>query len=99
MKKVILANITIIVVLVFFLELVSNFFKLSNLKGIEPGLIITNEDIHQMLPNSSGIHFGQKIYIDQYGFRVPSKDFFYKKNNMSIYMTRRAEYTYSRLEE
>ena len=48
MKKVILANITIIVVFIFFLELVSNFFKLSNLKGIEPGLIIANGDIHQM---------------------------------------------------
>ena len=54
MKKVILANITIIVVFVFFLELVSNFFKLSNLKGIEPGLIIANGDIHQMSANSSG---------------------------------------------
>ena len=39
-----------------------------------------------MSPNSSGIHFGQKIYIDQYGFRVPSKDFFYKKNNKSIFI-------------
>lgn len=86
MKKVILANITIIVVFIFFLELVSNFFKLSNLKGIEPGLIIANGDIHQMSANSSGIHFGQKIYIDQYGFRVPSKDFFYKKNNKSIFI-------------
>ena len=75
MKKVILANITIIVVFVFFLELVSNFFKLSNLKGIEPGLIITNEIFIKCYLTVLVFTLVKKSYIDQYGFRVPSKDF------------------------
>mgnify|MGYP001183955204 CR=1 FL=1 len=79
MKKVIIANIFIIIVFAFFLELSANFFKLSNLKGIEPGLIITNGALHQMSPNNSGIHFGEKIYTDKFGFRVPSNKYFYKK--------------------
>ena len=35
--------------------------------GIEKGLIKVKNDIHVMVPNSSGIHFGQKIYIDKNG--------------------------------
>ena len=81
MKKVILLNISIIIVLVFFLEFIANFFKLSSLNGIEPGLIINNGALHQMSPNSSGIHFGEKIYTDKYGFRVPSSKYLYKKKN------------------
>lgn len=86
MKKVILINIFIIIVLAFFLEFIANFFKLSNLKGIEPGLIVTNGDLHLMSPNNSGIHFGEKIYTDKYGFRVPSNKYLYKKNNNSIFI-------------
>ena len=79
MKKVILLNISIIIVLVFFLEFIANFFKLSSLNGIEPGLIINNCALHQMSPNSSGIHFGEKIYTDKYGFRVLQANTFIKR--------------------
>lgn len=87
MKKIILTNLIFIFFIIFFLEFIFNFFRLSNLKGIEPGLMITEENIHKMSPNSSGIHYGEKIFIDNKGFRVPNKNYTYnKKNKGSIFI-------------
>ena len=64
MKKIILINIIVLTSILIFLELIANFFKISNLMGIEPGLIGNyKNNIHRIIPNSSGIHFGQKIFI------------------------------------
>ena len=49
--------------------------------GIESGLIYKKNNINYLRPNKDGIVFGQKVTIDQYGFRVPSKDFKYTQNN------------------
>ena len=84
MKKIIFFNLIIITTVIFFLEIISNFFKFSNLKGIESGLIITSDNEHKMKPNRSGIIFGQKIFTDKYGFRVPSQNFEYEENNKSV---------------
>lgn len=81
MKKIIIFNFTIVFLLIFFLELFSNLFKLSGLMGIESGLIYKKNNINYLRPNKDGIVFGQKVTIDQYGFRVPSKDFKYAENN------------------
>ena len=84
MKKIIFFNLIIITTVIFFLKIISNFFKFSNLKGIESGLIITSDNEHKMKPNRSGIIFGQKIFTDKYGFRVPSQNFEYEENNKSV---------------
>ena len=64
MKKILTVNFFIILIIIIFLEFIANIFKLSNLKGIEPGLINTNNEIHKMYPNVSGTHYGKKIFID-----------------------------------
>jgi len=85
MKKIILINIIVLIFILIFLELIANFFKISNLMGIEPGLIGNyKNNIHRMIPNSSGIHFGQKIFIDSNGYRVPYKDYEYNDSNNSV---------------
>ncbi len=85
MKKIILINIIIIIFILIFLELIANIFRISNLMGIEPGLIKNYENnIHRMVPNSSGIHFGKKIFIDDYGYRVPYKNYKYNNSNKSM---------------
>ncbi len=81
-KKIILINIIVIILLVITLEVFAKFFKISNLMGIEKGLIKVSNDIHVMVPESSGIHFGQKIYIDKNGFRVPYENYNYKGNDI-----------------
>ena len=76
MKKIIFINVIIVIFILIIFELISNFFQLSNLKGIEPGIIDTTKGkIHKMAPNSSGILFGKKIFIDKNGFRVPEKNY------------------------
>jgi hypothetical protein len=87
MKKIVFLNIITVIFILFFFELVANFFKLSNLKGIEPGLIdSSNNRIHKMIPNSSGIHFGKEIFIDKNGFRVPQKNYEYVSTSKSIFI-------------
>jgi len=83
-KKILLINLATVFITIFFLEILSNYLKLSNLKGIEKGLIDTRNSIHKMIPGSSGIHFGKKIFIDEYGLRVPFKGYSYNEKNRSI---------------
>jgi hypothetical protein len=86
MKKILTVNFFIILIIIIFLEFIVNIFKLSNLKGIEPGLINTSNKIHKMYPNVSGTHYGKKIFIDNNGFRVPYKDYNYDNSNNSIFI-------------
>ena len=86
MKKILAINISFIFVILIFLEFIVKYFELSNLKGIEKGLINTENQIHKMVPNSSGILYNKKVFIDKNGFRVPSKFFPYSKDNNSIFI-------------
>ena len=81
MKKVFIINLGVILFILISLEFVANFFNLSSLRGIEKGLINTNRPIHKMIPGSSGVHFGKKIFIDEYGFRSPHKNYKYNNNS------------------
>ena len=81
MKKIITLNFIIVFLLIIFLELISNFFKLSSLMGIQKGLIYEKDNTHYLSPNKEGIIFNKRVFIDKYGFRVPSKDFKYSKYN------------------
>ena len=85
MKKVLIINIGIIFLILISLEFVANFFKFSNLRGMEKGLMNTNHSIHNMIPGTSGIHFGKRIFIDKYGFRSPHENYKYN-NNESIFI-------------
>ena len=72
MKKVFIINLGIVFFILISLELLANFLKLSDLRGIEKGLIDTNHAIHKMIPESSGVQFGKRIFIDKYGFSSSS---------------------------
>ena len=81
MKKVFIINLGVVFFILISLELVANFFKLSNLRGIEKGLIDSNHRIHKMIPGSSGVLFGKRIFIDKYGFRSPQENYVYNSND------------------
>jgi len=91
MKKIILINFFLIIFITISLELLANFFKISNLMGIDQNLIKTNLNNHiTYKKNSSGIVFNNLVYTDQYGFRVPqpnppSSDYKYSKNQSVIF--------------
>jgi hypothetical protein len=87
MKKIIFINVVVVIFILFIFEFTANFLQLSNLQGIEPGLIDNSKNkIHKMIPNSSGIHFGKEIFIDKNGFRVPKKNYKYNKSSKSIFI-------------
>ena len=77
MRKIIILNFLIVILLVIFFELISNFFKLSGLMGIQDGLIYEKENTNYLLPNNEGTIFNQRVFTDEHGFRVPSKNFKY----------------------
>ena len=77
MKKIFIINLAVIILLITFLELISNFFKLSNIVGIEKELINDNDEVIYLRPNKKGLIFGEEVFTDSYGFRVPSKNFKY----------------------
>ena len=86
MKKVIFINFVILICIILLLEIFANFFKLSGLMGIESGLIYNKNGIHYLTPKSNGKVFNKKVFIDRYGYRVPTSDYNYvgKKNILII---------------
>ena len=75
MKKIIVINFFIVFFLVFFLEIISNFLKLSNLMGIQEGLIYSKNGTNYLSPYKKKIVFNEKVFIDDFGMRVPNIDY------------------------
>ena len=74
-----------VIFLILFLEVIINFFNLSNLLGIKKELIYDKNGSHYLTPNTSGKVFGVKIFTDDNGFRIPESNFKYKgKKNIYI---------------
>ena len=86
MKKIFIINLGIVFFILISLELLANFLKLSDLRGIEKGLIDTNHAIHKTIPGSSGVQFGKRIFIDKYGFRSPRENYDYNNSNDSVFI-------------
>ena len=62
-----------------FLEIIVGVFKLSNLMGIDKHLILyKSQSEYKFHPNSSGKVFNEMIFTDNFGFRVPRKNFKYR---------------------
>ena len=90
MKKIIFFNFFFTILIIFTLELLANFLKISNLMGVDSELINTNNENHiTYKKNSTGLIFNNRIFTDQYGFRIPQpviskSDFKYNKNQSII---------------
>ncbi len=85
MKKTIILNIIFLTILIVFLELIINFFNLSQIMGIDSKIVLKNEENFSLKKNSNGKIFGEEVYTDKYGFRVPAKKYKYYKNKSSIF--------------
>lgn len=85
MKKIILINIFILILLIFFLELGVRFFKLVNLLGHNKNLFVENTIPRAHKPNIESIVFGKKVFTDKYGFRIP-KNHTYKEGRKSFFI-------------
>ena len=86
MKKILFINFIILIFIISFLELIARFFNLSTLTGIDPGLMYEKNDNHFMVPNSNGLIFDAKIFIDKNGYRVPSESYKYDGSKNIIFI-------------
>ena len=75
MKKVFINNLLITLIFFLILEIFLKNFGLVQLKG-------HGEEIREKKTNIESISFGKKVYLDEYGYRVPYKGFKYKENRI-----------------
>ena len=80
MKKIILINFLFILTFLFLVEIFSRILNIANFTGINKDLIIKNHDYLKNKENIKTKAFGKKVYTDQYGFRIPYKNYLYKKD-------------------
>ena len=77
MKKIFFINLITIISIILILELIIRFFNYSNLMGADSKLFNWQNGHHYLTPNSSGLVFNTKVYIDKSGYRVPYNSFAY----------------------
>ena len=84
MKKIIVINLIVVISLIFLLEIFANIFKLSGLMGMDANLLFKKNGVQYFKPNSTGKIFNKKVFIDKYGYRVPSLNYNYTGKNILI---------------
>lgn len=84
MKKILIVNFFGVLLLIIFFEIISNFFKLSGLMGIQNGLLYEKNKTNFLNPNKKGIVFDEIVFTDRYGYRVPSINFEYLNKNSNF---------------
>jgi len=77
MKKTILINISLILTFFLIFEFFLRVLDLSSLRGLSESYSKNNR-------NLEGKAFGEKFYTDQYGYRVPNKNYLYDKKKDNI---------------
>ena len=80
MKRIILINLSLIILFIIFSELFIGFFKLSEIMGIDSNFFIEGDNTYSFKKNGEGKVYGKLIYTDNDGFRMPNKEFNYQKN-------------------
>ena len=56
---------------------------MADLTGVSKNMLIFDKSIHRNATNVEAIVFSKKAFTDEFGFRVPNKNFQYNKNNSS----------------
>lgn len=81
MRKLIIINIFFVFIFLFLAEFFSRILNLADFTGINKDLIVRNYDSFKNRENIETKVFGKIVYIDKYGYRVPDKNYLYKKDN------------------
>ena len=99
MKKILIYNVCIFFGILFLLEISIRTLNLANLLGIKSDILIKNSNPISYYPNRSSIVFGKKIFTDEYGFRVPKKNFKYEGNKKFLILGDSTSYGVGAVEE
>ena len=84
MKKIILFNIIIVIIIFLSLEFSLRVFNIITLQGFEKDTFYKNEGVVYHYPNVMRTIMGKKIRTDNNGFRVPLEKINYKNNLQTI---------------
>ena len=63
MKRIILINLSLIVLFIIFSELFIGFFKLSGIMGIDSNLLIEGKNTYSFKKNSEGKVYGKHLCL------------------------------------
>ena len=77
MKKIFINNLLIILFFFFIFEILLRTFDLADLRGHGKELLEKQTNVETTV-------FGKKVFLDQYGYRVPNIKFSYKENAKKI---------------
>jgi hypothetical protein len=84
MKKIIFFNLIIFSIIVISCEIFLKSFKISQLMGIDSKILTFKDGIHFLTPNSSGLVFSKRVFIDKNGNRVPKEEIKINQNENII---------------
>tara|TARA_B100000963_G_scaffold361409_1_gene396605 strand:- start:3082 stop:4077 length:996 start_codon:yes stop_codon:yes gene_type:complete len=76
-KKIIAINLFIVLIIILLLEFGIRFFNLVGMQGFEKEAFLKENGITFSKPNRSFKVFGKNSKTDQFGFRIPLRDFSY----------------------
>lgn len=86
MKRIVVYNILIVAIIICLLEISLRFFSSINELGFQKNLFKIDSKITLYNPNIESVVFGNKVFIDNYGFRVPYKNYEYNKLSKNNYL-------------
>ena len=83
MKKIILYNLLVISLIIFFVEVGLRIFSSLNELGFEKNLFNLDSKIRVHNKNIKSKVFGKKVFTDSNGFRVPTENYTYNQTDNS----------------
>ena len=86
MKRIFIFNLIIVISIIILGEIILRTFKLSQLMGMDSNILTFKNEMHFLKPNSSGLVFSKKVYIDENKTRVPSFEFKYNKEKDILFI-------------
>ena len=86
MKKILLINFLVFVVIVLVLEVGVRSLNLINLLGVKKNLFTLNQSTPSHNTNVESIVYGKKVYTDKFGFRVPMPNYSYRENKTNFFL-------------
>ena len=82
--KIIFFNFFFIILFIFIVENILRILNLSQIQGYKVELL--NESLHKIRKNTEGVVLGEKVYVDQNGYRIPYKKFTYSGKEKILFL-------------
>ena len=82
--KIIFFNFFFIIIFIFIAESILRILNLSQIQGYKVELL--DKSLHKIRKNTEGVVLGEKVYVDQNGYRIPFKEFTYSGKEKILFL-------------